>query len=82
VVEDLKNDALPTDLKGKSKEDIKAYVSKKSKEREAIQEQIKILNTKRKDYVLKHQKETTNGLENAMIKAIKEQAKKKKYTWE
>ncbi|ULC59388.1 VWA domain-containing protein [Flaviramulus sp. BrNp1-15] len=81
-VEDLKGDVLPTELKGKTKAEIKAYVSKKSEEREAIQEQIKVLNEKRKDYVLKHQKETTNDLENAMTKAIKEQAKKKKYTWE
>ncbi|SFZ90821.1 hypothetical protein SAMN05428642_1011158 [Flaviramulus basaltis] len=82
VVEDLKDDALPTELKGKTKEEIKTYVSKKSKERESIQKQIQELNTKRKDYVLKHQKENSNSLENAMTKAIKEQAKKKKYTWE
>jgi len=31
---------------------------------------------------LKQKKDDANGLENAMINAIKEQAKKKKYTWE
>ena len=82
IVEDLKDDVLPKELKGKTKEEIKTYIAKKSVEREAIQKQIKTLNAKRKDYVLKQKKENTNGLENAMTKAIKEQAKKKKYTWE
>lgn len=81
-IEDISNEELPSELKGKTKSEIKSYVSKKSKERETIQNKIKELNNKRKDYVLKHKKENTNGLENAMTKAIKEQAKKKKYTWE
>lgn len=81
IVEDLNDDVLPTELKGKTKEEIKKYVDKKRLEREAIQKQIQELNEKRKNYVLKQQKENTNGLENAMVKAIKEQAQKKKYTW-
>jgi hypothetical protein len=81
-IEAISDSELPQELKGKTKSEIKSYVSKKSKERETIQNKIKELNNKRKDYVLKHKKENTNGLENAMTKAIKEQAKKKKYTWE
>ena len=82
VIEDIDDEALPKELKGKTKTEIKTYVAKKSKEREVIQNKIKELNIKRKDYVLKQKKDNTNGLENAMTKAIKEQAKKKKYTWE
>ncbi len=81
VVSDIKEEALPEELKGKSEEEIKTYIENKSKERTEIQKQIKDLNVKRKDYVLKQQKANTNGLENAMIKAIKEQAKKKKYSF-
>lgn len=81
VVEELKDDMLPNELKGKTKEEVKIYVNSKKKQRETIQKQIQELNTKRKAFVLKQQKENTNGLENAMIKAIKEQAKKKKFTW-
>jgi len=77
----LKDSQLPEVLKGKSEAEIKSYVSKKRKERERIQKQIQELNNKRKLYILDHKKENSNGLENAMTKAIKEQAKKKKYTW-
>jgi len=52
-----------------------------SKAREAIQNKIKALHAKRKAFVLEQKKEQANGLENAMTKAIKEQAKRKKYSW-
>ncbi|MDO5972411.1 VWA domain-containing protein [Flavivirga aquimarina] len=81
VIEDLKDDALPQELKGKSKAEIKTYVAEKSKERTAIQKQIQELNAKRKSYIADKKKEADNGLENAMTKAIKEQAKRKKYSW-
>ena len=79
--EDLKDSDLPKELKGKTKEEIRAYVAKKRVEREAIQKEIQELNLKRKDYISKQQKETNNGLENAMIKAIKTQAQQKNYKW-
>ncbi|TGV00878.1 vWA domain-containing protein [Flavivirga rizhaonensis] len=80
-VEELKDDALPKELKGKTKDEIKTYVAQKSKERDAIQKKIQELNAKRKAYIAKQKKGTDNGLENAMTKAIKEQAKRKKYSW-
>ncbi|WP_303318635.1 vWA domain-containing protein [Flavivirga abyssicola] len=80
-VEELKEDALPKELKGKTKDEIKTYVAEKSKERDAIQKKIQELNAKRKAYIAKQKKGTDNGLENAMTKAIKEQAKRKKYSW-
>jgi len=81
VIEDLEGNALPKELKGKSEEEIKIYVKKKSKEREAIQSQIQDLNNKRRVFIAEQQKENSNGLENAMINAIKKQAKKKNYKW-
>ncbi|MCK7590408.1 VWA domain-containing protein [Subsaxibacter sp. CAU 1640] len=80
--EDLKESDLPSELKGKSTSEIKAYVAKKSKERAQIQEEIQQLNEKRRQYVLQKQKEDTNGLESAMVNAIKAQAKSKNYKWE
>ena len=78
----LKKEQLPQNLQGKTIEEIKAYVKSQRKKREVIQKEIDDLNKKRKDYISNHKKENTNGLENAMIEAIKNQAKKKDYTWE
>ncbi|WP_299551840.1 vWA domain-containing protein [Seonamhaeicola sp.] len=83
VIEDLKEEALPEVLKGKSESEIKAYVAKKKTERAAIQKKIQELNVKRTKYISEQSRtKNTNGLENAMTKAIKEQAKKKQYTWD
>ncbi|WP_298498326.1 VWA domain-containing protein [uncultured Algibacter sp.] len=81
VLNKIKDQELPEELKGKTKLEIKTYVLNKSKEREAIQNEIKILNAKRKSYIANQKSEKANNLENAMTNAIKEQAKKKKYTW-
>ncbi len=80
--EDLDKKQLPEDLKGKSKAEIKSYVEKKRKERETLQKDIAELSTKRRDYIGKKSTDATNGLENAMIKALKTQAEKKNYKWE
>ncbi len=82
AIEDLKDTSLPEALKGKTKKEIETYVSQKSKERETIKRKIQELNKKRKSYVMEQKKEgAKNGLENAMVKAIKEQAQRKKYSW-
>jgi von Willebrand factor type A domain len=82
AIEDIEASALPKELKGKSPNEIKTYIKQKSIERATIQKEIQKLNTKRKQFILKQQKENTNGLENAMINAIKTQAKKKNYKWD
>ena len=82
VIEDLDSESLPDTLKGKSTTEIKAYIDQKREERTSIQKQIQELNHNRKMYVIKQKKNKTNDLENAMTKAIKEQAKKKSYIWE
>ena len=80
VVTELDKDKLPKELQEKSSTEIKKYVEAKKKERESIQNQIQELNAKRKVYISK-QKSNENGLENAMIKAIKTQAQNKNYKW-
>ncbi|CAM1352013.1 vWA domain-containing protein [Tenacibaculum insulae] len=79
----LKKKQLPKNLQGKSSKEIKKYVDTKRKERTEIQRKIQELDKKRKQYVAKKQQESSkkNELENVMIKAIKKQAKKKKYSW-
>lgn len=78
----LKKDELPQELKGKSSSEIKKYLEVKRSEREAIQNKIKDLNEQRRKYISENSKQTDNGLENAMVQAIKKQAEKKNYTWE
>ncbi|PKA83283.1 von Willebrand factor type A domain-containing protein [Ulvibacter sp. MAR_2010_11] len=79
--DNLKKEDLPENLKGKSKAEIKAYVSAKRKERERIQQEIAKLNEQRRKYISENTKENSNGLESAMIKALKKQALSKNYTW-
>ncbi len=74
---------LSKELQNKSTSELKAYVTKKSKERVAIQKEIQELNKKRTAYINKEKSKTnTETLDSAMIKAIKKQAKNKNYTWE
>ncbi len=80
--DELKEEDLPKELKGKTTSEIKAYVNAKREERKRVQKEIQTLNTKRRNYITEKQKNTGQGnLENAMIKAIKTQAVKKNYTW-
>ncbi|EDP72422.1 hypothetical protein FBALC1_15012 [Flavobacteriales bacterium ALC-1] len=80
--DDIKDSQLPQELKGKSKAEIKSYVEKKRKARETLQKAIAELNMKRRGYIESKTKDSDNGLENALIKAIKVQAKQKNYKWE
>ena len=81
-IDELEDSALPQELKGKSSKEIEAYITSKQKERMEIQQEIRELNEKRRAYIdKKKREENTNGLESAMIKAIKSQAKLKNYEW-
>jgi len=80
--EKLDDKDLPNELKGKSTSEIKAYIATKRKKREQIQKEIAELNSKRISYVASQTKKDDNQLRNAMVEAIKTQAKKKNYTWE
>lgn len=82
AIEEIAPEALPAPLKGKSKKEIKAYVSQKKSERAKIQAEIQKTNAKREAYLAQHQEENTKGeLENALLKAIKKQAAKKELNW-
>ncbi|PCH76544.1 MAG: hypothetical protein COB98_05950 [Flavobacteriaceae bacterium] len=81
--EKLDKKTLPKELAGKSTEAIKTYVAKKSKERIEIQQKIRELDKKRRQYLIKKAKKPgTNDLQSALIRCIKTQAKKQGYTFE
>lgn len=77
----LKKEDLPDNLKNKSKAELKTYISQQRHERERIQVEIANLNEKRRKFIDANKKESSNGLESAMVQAIKKQASKKNYTW-
>jgi hypothetical protein len=77
----LKKEDLPDELKEKTNSQLKVYIAKNRKNREDIQAEIARLNKKRKAYLASKQDEKNNGLESAMIKALKKQAERKNYSW-
>ena len=82
-ISEIKTESLPKELKGKSTNEIASFIKEKKEERAKIQKEIQELNSKREAYIAKNQQENTTGeLENAMLEAIKRQAKKKNYSWE
>ena len=77
----IKDEDLPEELRGKSKAALRSYVQSQRAERERIQNEIAELNKQRRAYIAAQKKENSNGLEGAMIEALKKQAKQKDYTW-
>ncbi|EPR71249.1 hypothetical protein ADIWIN_3294 [Winogradskyella psychrotolerans RS-3] len=80
--DEIKDSELPQELKGKSTSEIKTYVEEKAKTRKRLQDEIATLNLSRRNYIDKQTKDSSNGLENALIKALKSQAEQKNYKWE
>jgi len=79
--ENLKQEDLPDNLQGKTTAQLKNYIQKQRSERNRIQNEIAALNKKRRDYIAKNRGSQKNELENAMLEALKKQAKRKNYTW-
>ncbi|CAD0001226.1 MULTISPECIES: vWA domain-containing protein [Flavobacterium] len=51
AISKIKREELPVELQNKSTEDIKTFVTQKSKERETIQKEIAVLAKKRQEYI-------------------------------
>jgi hypothetical protein len=84
-LEDVKEEDLPEDLREMSQVERKSYIEAKAKQRGEIQQRIQELNEQRKKYVaeeMKKQQQQGNTLGSAAIKAVREQAKKKDFTFE
>lgn len=82
AISKIKEEELPSELKGKSTTEIKKIVDEKTKEREAIQKEIAELAKKRQDFIDAEAKKqnTQDDLGNAISNSIIELAKTKKYT--
>jgi hypothetical protein len=80
--DEIKDSELPKELQGKSKSEIKIYFEEKAKTRKKLQDEIATLNLNRRDFIAKQTKDSSNGLESAMIKALKSLAEQKNYNWE
>lgn len=80
----LKNDDLPSELKGKSKGEIAKIVDEKSKERTNLQKEIAELAVKRQNYIDAEMKKRgdskVDDLGKAIEKSIMEIGSKKRYT--
>ncbi len=80
----VKDEELPSEMKGLNKTEKIKYIETKKKERAKIQKEIIELNDKRQEYVSKQQTESAqeNVLDDAMLRAIKTQAKSKNFKFE
>jgi len=85
-IEDLKEEDLPEELKKMTKEQRKAFIDAKIKERETIEADIKKLTEAREKFVGEElKKRAANGedtLDKAIIKTVREQASKQEYKFE
>lgn len=79
-LDDIDKDILPDTLKKMSEEELKNYVAQMKEKRQQIQDRIKELNKAREKYVAKKQIDNQdNTFDSELIKAMKEQAKKKNF---
>lgn len=77
-LEDLDESQVSEELVGKSGEERFEIIQEKKKEREKLETELLEINKKRQDYIAENTKVDEKGeLENAMLNALREQAKKK-----
>ncbi len=88
-VEALDAAELPPELRTLGAAERKAYVEQKGEERAALQKEIAAVSQARADFLAKEQAKiakaaqgSTDTLDSAMIKAVRAQAKKGRYTFE
>ena len=79
----IKKESLPAPLRAKTDKELKTHVKEQAKKRKEIQFQIKELDKKRRAFIAEKKKKNNKkeDLNNAIIKAIKKQAKAKNYNW-
>jgi len=84
-LEDVKEQDLPEKLRKMDMQERKTYIEAKAKQRVEIQKRIQELNEQRKKYVaeqMSKQQQPTDTLGAAVIKAVRDQAGKKNFTFE
>lgn len=83
VIVQTRPEQLPSEMRSMSVEQRKAYVKEKSIERARIQKEISSLSSKRQEYIVANMpKDKKEGmLDQALMNAIKQQAKAKNLSW-
>jgi len=85
-LEEVKEKDLPEEMQKMSLEERKAFVAKNAAKRAALQDQVQKLNEQRKQFVAEQMKKqataSTDTLQTAVIKAVREQAGRKDFKFE
>ena len=83
VIAATEEEYLPEEMRGMNAEQKKDFVNQKAAERGKIQKEIQVLNEKRREYIAQQSvgKTGEGTLDASMIKAIKEKAKAKNFSW-
>lgn len=83
IVDKVREEELPQEMKGMTVEKRKVYVQQKAAERKRIQQEIQTLNQQRQAYIAEHMPADAAGgqLDAAMLRAVREQARLKKLSW-
>lgn len=83
-LEKMKEEELPAEMKKMSISERKKYIKEKKQKREALIRKINRLKKERDKYVAKKRVESAgkDSLDSAIIKSIRDQAKKKKYKFD
>ncbi len=86
IVEKMKEEDLPEEMKGMDTKERKEFIAGKAKEREEIQKKIQESAKKRSKFIAEKRKESANKEENTldavMLKAVREQAENKAFKFE
>jgi hypothetical protein len=84
IIAEAEEEYLPEEMKGKTVQQKKDYVSKQSNKRTALQKEIRELGTKRKQYIAQNQptNDSENMLDKVMVNSIKKIAKTKQLIFE
>lgn len=79
----IKDNDLPKELRGKTKEQKLAYIGSKKQEREKIKQEIKTINAQREKYISEKQlkEDKSKRLDSALIEALHKQALQRGYTF-
>ncbi|MBX3460069.1 MAG: VWA domain-containing protein [Planctomycetes bacterium] len=82
-IEDMKKEDLPEELRKMTTEELKEHIDKKRTERKELREKLAELEKARNKYVAEKRREMAangdTGIDEAMIKAIREQAGKRNF---
>jgi hypothetical protein len=85
-LEEVKEEDLPEEIRGKKLEEKQAYVEKNHKKPTDLQAKIKTLGAEREKYVVEERKRSAEkgveSLDTAVIKSVRDQAAKRKFQFE